>query len=103
MTNMVTFTTATYMSITSYAQVVATFTSGYQALYVNGVLVNSNTLTGTLSTNTNGCSIGVYGGFNGGRSYYFNGTIGNLKVYNRVLNASEVFQNFAALRGRYGI
>ena len=103
MTNMVTFTTATYMSITSYAQVVATFTSGYQALYVNGVLVNSNTLTGTLATNTNGCSIGVYGGFNGGRSYYLNGTIGNLKVYNRVLNASEVFSNFSALRGRYGI
>lgn len=102
-TNMVTFATATYMSATSYAQVVATFTSGYQALYVNGVLVNSNTLTGTLSTNTNGCSIGVYGGFNGGRSYYLNGTIGNVKVYNRALLASEVAQNFAALRRRYGI
>lgn len=103
LTNMVTFTTASYLSTTNWAQVVATFTSGYQALYVNGVLVNSNTLAGTLGTNTNGCSIGVYGGFNGARGYYFNGTIGNVKVYNRALSASEVAQNFTALRARYGI
>lgn len=103
LTDMVTVTTASYLSTSSFAQVVGTFTSGYQALYVNGVLAGSNTLTGTLATNTNGCSIGVYGGFNGSRDYYFNGTIGNLKVYNRSLSASEVYQNFAALRGRYGI
>jgi hypothetical protein len=103
LSNMVTFTTASYLSASSYAQVVATFTSGYQALYVNGVLVNSNTLTGTLGTNTNGCSIGVYGGFNGGRGYYLNGTVANLKVYNRSLAAAEVAQNFVAIRGRYGL
>lgn len=103
LTDMVTFTTATYLSTLSYAQVVGTFTSGYQAVYVNGVLVGSNTLTGTLGTNTNGCSIGVYGGFNGTRGYYLNGTISNVKVYNRVLSAAEVLQNFNALRGRYGL
>lgn len=102
-TNMVSITTANFISTTNWAHIVATFTSGYQAVYVNGALASANTLTGTIATNTNGCSIGVYGGFNGSRSYYFNGTIGNLKVYNRVLNASEVFQNFAALRGRYSI
>lgn len=102
-TNMVNITTANYISTTSWAHIVATFISGYQAVYVNGVLAASNTLTGTIATNTNGCSIGVYGGFNGGRGYYFNGTIANVKVYNRALTAPEVYQNFAAIRGRYGI
>jgi hypothetical protein len=96
-------TTATYMNTTNWYQVVGTYTSGSRRLYINGVLVNSNATTGTLSTNTNGCSIGVYGGFNGARGYYYNGSIGNVKVYNRALSASEVLQNFNALRGRYGI
>lgn len=102
-TNMISLATASYLTAGRWAQVVATFTSGYQAVYVNGVLAASNTLAGTIATNTNGCSIGVYGGFNGARSYYFNGSIGNVKVYNRALSAAEVSQNFAALRGRYGI
>lgn len=92
-----------YMTAGTWNQIVGTFKSGEQCIYINGNLVASNTATGTMGTNTNGCSIGVYGGFNGGRGYYFNGTIGNLKVYNRVLSASAVLQNFAALRGRYGI
>ena len=34
---------------------------------------------------------------------YFNGYIGAWKIYNRALTANEVVQNFAALRGRYGV
>lgn len=95
--------TATHMNTLSWYQVVATYTSGDRRLYINGVLVNSDTQTGTLTTNTNGCSIGVYGGFNGARGYYYNGNIALVKIYNRALTAAEVQQNFNALRGRYGI
>lgn len=95
--------TSTYLTSGAWNHVVGTFTSGTRRIYVNGVLATSDTQTGTIDTNANGCSIGVYGGFNGTRDYYFNGTIANLKVYNRVLTASEVFGNFSALRGRYGI
>lgn len=94
---------STYLTNNVWNHVVGTFSSGTRRIYVNGVLATSDTQTGTIETNANGCSIGVYGGFNGVRDYYFNGTIGNLKVYNRVLSASEVFGNFSALRGRYGI
>jgi hypothetical protein len=96
-------TSATYLNTSQYAQIVGTFTSGSRCLYVNGVLVASDAATGTFANNANGCSIGVYGGASGTNAYWFNGSIGSVKVYNRVLTASEVKQNFNALRGRYGI
>jgi hypothetical protein len=36
-------------------------------------------------------------------SEYFTGTISTVSVYNRVLTANEILQNFNATRGRYGI
>lgn len=96
-------TTSTYMNTTNWYQVVATYTSGSRLLYINGVLVNSDSQTGSITTNANGMSIGVYGGFNGSRGYYYNGNIACVRVYNRVLTAAEVRQNFNALRGRFGV
>ena len=96
-------TTATYMNTSSWYQVVATYTSGSRKLYINGTLVNSDGQGGTIATNANGMSIGVFGGYNGARGYYYSGNIASVKVYNRELSASEVSQNFNATRGRYGI
>lgn len=96
-------TTANYISTSNWAQVVGTYTSGSRNTYINGTLVTSDNQSGALNTNTNGCSIGVYGGFNGGRGYYYNGSIGVVRVYNRVLDANEVRQNFNAQRGLYGV
>ena len=98
-----TTTTASYMNVSSWYQVVGTFTSGSRILYINGVQVNSNTTTGTLSTNSNGMSIGAYGGTSGSNSYFYNGALSICRVYNRVLTPAEVLQNFNALRGRYGL
>ena len=36
-------------------------------------------------------------------SQHFGGKIAQASVYNRVLTASEVLQNYNALKGRYGI
>lgn len=95
--------TASYMNTSQYAQVVGTYTAGDRRIYVNGVQVASDTLNYSIPTNAGGCSIGAYGGFSGSKSYYFNGNIGLVRVYNRALSANEVRQNFNALRGRYGI
>ncbi len=95
--------TATYINTSSWAHIVGTYTSGARRLYINGNLVNSDSQTGTIATNTNGISIGAYGGYNGGRGYYYNGEIGLVRVYNRALSAAEVRQNFNAIRGRYGV
>ena len=96
-------TTATYMNTTSWYQIVGTFTSGSKKLYINAVERGSSGVTGTISTSAGGMSIGAYGGYNGGRSYYYNGRLASCKVYNKVLTPEEVSQNFNALRGRYGI
>jgi hypothetical protein len=101
--NLVSPTTATYINTTDWFNIVATFISGDQRVYINGSQVGSGTVSGTIATNTNGMSIGAYGGYTGSRSYFYNGDIGVVKVYNTVLSLSDVEQNFNALRGRYGI
>jgi hypothetical protein len=96
-------TTANYVNTTNWFQVVGTFISGDRRLYISGVLANSDNQTGTIATNTNGMSIGVYGGFNGGRGYFYNGNIAIVRVYNRVLSPSEVLQNYNAQKSRFGL
>jgi hypothetical protein len=101
--NMVSVTTATYMNTTDWFHVVGTCISGSQVVYINGVSVGTGTTSGPFSTNNGGCSIGAYGGATGAHSYWYNGSIAIVKVYDRVLSAGEVVQNFSALRGRFGL
>jgi hypothetical protein len=96
-------TTATYMDTSNWYQVVGTYTSGTRRLYINGVQVNSDTRSGTIATNSGGMSIGVYGGFSGGRGYYYNGNLSLCRIYNRALTAQEIQQNFNATRSRFSI
>lgn len=95
--------TSNYISTSNWAHVVGTFTSGTRRLYINGVLVNSDSQSGTINTNANGISIGVFGGYNGARGYYYNGRIGSVRVYNRVLTQEEVLQNYNVSKTRFGI
>jgi len=98
-------TTASFMNTSNWYQVVATYVSGYRALYINGVLVNSNNGSGTITTNAGGMSIGVYGGYTAalfGRGYFYNGNLAICRVYNKALTPTEIAQNFAAHRGRFG-
>jgi len=101
-TNLTT-TTATYINTSNWYQVVGTYTSGARRLYVNGILVNSDTQSGTIATNSGGMSIGVYGGFSGGRGYQYNGNLSVCRVYNRALTPAEILQNFNAQKGRYNL
>jgi len=82
--------------------VVATYDGTNKRIFVNGVLrITSQNLTGTITQNTTGAAyIGIYGSFAG---YPFNGNISNVQVYNRALSATEVAQNYAATRGRFGL
>lgn len=101
--DLVSVTTSNFINTTNWYQIVGTFTSGSQVLYINGSIAGTGTTIGTISTNAGGMSIGVYGGFSGFRDYFYNGDLSMVRVYNRVLSAAEVRQNFNALRGRYGI
>ena len=85
-----------------------TFTTEYDQtyttskIYINGVLNNSATSTGSQGNYAYNFCIGD--GNNAGSTWYpFSGKISNVKVYNRALSAAEISQNFNALRGRFGI
>lgn len=95
--------TATYINTSSWYQIVGTFASGRRRLYINGNLVNSDAQTGTISTNSGGMSIGVYGGYSGARGYYYNGSLAVCRVYNKELTPAEIQQNYNATKGRYNL
>ena len=95
--------TASFINTNNWYQIVGTFVSGSQRLYINAAQVATGTATGTIATNNSGMSIGVLGGYSGARTYYYNGNIAIVRVYNKVLSQSEVTQNYNALKGRFGI
>jgi hypothetical protein len=97
------FTAASYIQANVWFLVTASYNNGLKKFYINGVLLGTQTVSGTLNTNANGMSIGVYGGENGGRGYYFNGDIANLRFYNRVLTDAEVSQNYETTKTRFGL
>lgn len=97
-----TFTSSSFITANKWNHVVCTVGNGTKVVYVNGNIVAQATgVTGTMPTGQTNQYIGKYG--SGANEYTFNGSIAVSKVYNRALTASEVQQNFIALRGRYGI
>lgn len=99
--NSLDISTINYITINTWYQLVATFISGNRRLYLNGKLIASDTQAGTINTNSGGASIGAYGGYSGGRGYYYSGRIAIVNVYNRNLSETEVLQNYNALKGRF--
>lgn len=67
--------------------------------YKNGVPSTSQSAGGYATTNNGTSPILIGSGYTTG----FLGSIYNCAVYNRALTASEILQNFNALRGRYGL
>jgi hypothetical protein len=74
-------------------------TSKTGVAYVNGLSVGTVTSTGTIGAN----SVGYLGRYNGFYGQYFQGSIANFSLYNRVLSASEVLQNYNATKTRFGL
>ena len=66
-------------------------------IYINGVLGES--IASNVNVSTNIVNLGRYQGY--GRP--LNGNIAQTLIYNRVLTAQEIQQNFNATRGRFGI
>jgi hypothetical protein len=71
-------------------------------VYVNGNEISLTTVGSGLGTMPNSNADFRIGAFKEG-SYYLNGNIYNVSMYNRSLSASEVQQNFNATRARFGI
>jgi len=68
-------------------------------LYVNGSLVGTTVGPATYLTSTQPYTLAYHGGIHA----YHNGKIGEARLYNRPLSATEVLKNFNASRWKYGI
>jgi hypothetical protein len=74
--------------------------SGTVSIFINGISqsVTNPTIFSATSFSQNGLSIGAMS-----TPYYLNGNIANFKMYNQRLTSSEVYNNFVANRGRFGV
>ena len=90
------FNCTTALSTTAWNYVCVTNDGSTTQWYINGTAANN----GSQGVNKAAQSTFVIGnGYNGN----FNGRMGPHRMYNRVLSAAEVSQNFNAQRGRFGV
>ena len=86
------------VSVNNWSHIVATYDGTTLTLYRNGTSVGTPaTSTGNISNTSKTLTIGVRGG------QYFGGRISNAKIYNAALSASQVLQNYNALKHRFGL
>lgn len=68
-------------------------------VYLNGVSVASKSCTGNISSTSHAVTIG----WHPSETYQLQGRSSQAVIYNRAISASEVTQNYNALKGRYGL
>ena len=78
---------------------VGTGTNGSQKTYINGVQAYTNNIALSPSANSNSLLIGklAYS------SLYVNMTMGFAKIYDRVLSAAEILQNYNSTKSKFGL
>ena len=86
-------------SINNWYNLTWTKSGSTWSLYINGVFDNSLNLgLGNVIFTNNNLTIGSEN-----TSSFSNINIGNVNIYNRALSASEILQNFNALKSRFGL
>ena len=89
------------LSASTWVNVCCTYDNSNQKIYKNGILGDTNSRSGNLSSIT---GTDFYIGYLAGvPSYALNGNIGPYHIYNRALSANEVLHNYNALKGRFGL
>jgi hypothetical protein len=75
-------------------------TNNLFSIYLNGLLVGSDSRTGWVSSYHSNFYLGWDAG---GTNEYMLGNLYQFSHYDRVLSPSEISQNYSALRGRFGV
>ena len=93
--------TIIYANVNEWHYYVGTYDNTTVRVYKDGQLFDSITHSGggQLKTMSNSTTIGL----SPGTSEYLDGRLAQVSIYNKALTASEIQQNFNALRGRFGI
>jgi len=85
---------------------VHTYDGSAQRLYLDGVLLNSSNITGSIQYDANNTRVLIGaddngGGYNTGAGYFHSGKINQIKIYNRALTSEEITRNYNASKKRY--
>lgn len=75
---------------------VATFDGTTRSIYVNGSLVGSDTPTGHNVTTSSNLTVGVTN-----NTGYFDGSIGDVQIFDRAITPTEILQNYNSFVTRY--
>ena len=95
-------TTGSYTNQLNYAVGVVDIPGGTLKIYVDGVLNNTHNLVSITSMETSNNPL-IVGGNAESFAGYMGGNIFNVKIYNRALAATEISQNFLAMKKRFGL
>jgi len=82
----------------TWYHIAATYDGSNQKLYINGVLVDTESMTGSIPTNNNSLFIG-----GDTTDRYFDGKIGAAKIYSKALTASELLADYNATKSTFGL
>ena len=88
----------TGINLNQWYHIAATDDGATVRLYINGVQVTS----GSSGPSVNYAGQPIIGQFGGGNAVT-NGSIPYVRIFDRALSASEIQQNFNAIKGRYGL
>jgi hypothetical protein len=83
----------------NWNHIVCTYDGQYGKIYVDAELVKTRDFGSVLACNTNSSSLKIAG--DGTTNRPLNGEMPISKIYNKVLTASEVLQNYNATKGRF--
>ncbi len=99
------FTVTSYLNTWNFWTVVLDATTYTRTVYVNNVILASEVISnwGDLRQEPSAGFNGLYIGCYNGTTWFYDGFIGNILVYNKALSTSEVLQNYNATRARFGI
>ena len=96
-------TATTSLALSEWANIVGTYDRTTMRLYKNGVQVQTLAATSAIDYSGSAAPNLIIGRDDPISGRYFAGNIPSIQIYNRALSATEVQQNFNALRTRYGI
>jgi len=85
--------------VNKWLQITQTYDGDRIYVYQNGELYSQSGTGISLTTNT----ANLYLGTSGGTTYFLDGKMSNVYLYNKALTASEVLQNYNATKGRFGL
>ncbi len=90
-------------NVWNFVSVAYDFSAKTAYFYYNGIYAGSGTTTAVETAPATGQNLLIGTARNATGGFYFAGRIANVSLYNRVLTAAEIKQNFNSLRGRFNI